>query len=101
MQKRFLILSGVLSGSLIVLLAGATVNHRIDGKSGAHGYRMADGVPLPPPTQPPPKLGNIQMADGVPLPPPTQPPPKFNSTEMADGVPLPPPTQPPPKHAAA
>jgi len=97
MKTQYLILKGVLSVSFIVLLLGAQVNHQVNGKIG-HGWtQVADGVPLPPPTQPPPKLGEVQLADGVPLPPPTQPPPKLGVILTADGVPLPPPTQPPPK----
>ncbi len=101
MKKQLCILNGVISVSVIVLLLGVSVNHQICRKIARHGTQVADGVPLPPPTQPPPKLGVIEMADGVPLPPPTQPPPKLNWVLTADGVPLPPPTQPPPKLASA
>jgi len=94
MKKQLLILTAALAASAIVLAQGVTVNQHAN--QGPHLYPrwMADGVPLPPPTQPPPKL---QVADGVPLPPPTQPPPKASTALTADGVPLPPPTQPPPK----
>ncbi len=51
MKRKYLILKGVLSVSLIVLLLGVTVNHGISGKT-----QVADGVPLPPPIPPPPKL---------------------------------------------
>jgi len=96
MKKHLLILTGTLAVTAIVLLLGARVNHHFNQVPGTHSYGLADGVPLPPPTQPPPQL---LVADGVPLPPPTQPPPQFNTTLTADGVPLPPPTQPPPKLA--
>ena len=102
MKKEYLILKGALSVSLIVLLFGVTVNHRIPGKSSIGKTQVADGVPLPPPIQPPPKLdAGVLLADGVPLPPPIQPPPKLNVVLTADGVPLPPPIQPPPKLAFA
>src|SRR5579864_7529144 len=97
MKNQFLILKGVLSVSLIVLSIVVPVNYRLAGGVGWGNCHVADGVPLPPPTQPPPKLGVVQTADGVPLPPPTQPPPKNRVVLTVDGVPLPPPTQPPPK----
>lgn len=100
MKREYLILKGALSVSLIVLLLGVTVNHRISGKNSFGKTQVADGVPLPPPIQPPPKLDvGVLVADGVPLPPPIQPPPKLNLVLIADGVPLPPPIQPPPKLA--
>jgi len=97
MKKEYLILKGALSVSLIVLSLGIVVNHRISNKNSLGKAQVADGVPLPPPNQPPPKLGLALMADGVPLPPPNQPPPKPGVILTADGVPLPPPNQPPPK----
>jgi hypothetical protein len=97
MKNQFLILKVVLSVSLIVLSIAVPVNYRLAGGVGSGNTHVADGVPLPPPTQPPPKLGVVLTADGVPLPPPTQPPPKLGVVLTADGVPLPPPTQPPPK----
>lgn len=96
MKKQFLVLNGFLSVTVIVLLLGIAVNHQLSGKLQWHATPVADGVPLPPPTQPPPDDGTAVMADGVPLPPPTQPPPDFATVLTADGVPLPPPTQPPP-----
>jgi len=98
MKKQFLILNGLLSVTVIVLLLGVAVNHHVNGKSHWRATPVADGVPLPPPTQPPPDHWLVIMADGVPLPPPTQPPPDFATVLSADGVPLPlpPPTQPPP-----
>jgi hypothetical protein len=95
MKKQLFIMICTLAVTAILLLSGVAVNHHSNPTPGSHW--MADGVPLPPPTQPPPDL---QMADGVPLPPPTQPPPDFNVVLTADGVPLPPPTQPPPDLAA-
>jgi hypothetical protein len=77
MKNQFLILKIVLSVSLIVLSIAVPVNYRLAGGVSSGNTHVADGVPLPPPTQPPPKLGVVQTADGVPLPPPTQPPPKF------------------------
>jgi hypothetical protein len=98
MKREYLILKGALSVSLIVLLLGVAVNHRISTQTHFGKTQVADGVPLPPPIQPPPKLdAGVLVADGVPLPPPIQPPPKLNADLMADGVPLPPPIQPPPK----
>ena len=99
MSKEYLILNGLLSVSLIVLLLGVPVNHRAEGKFCPHATQVADGVPLPPPVNPPPKLSGDQLADGVPLPPPVNPPPKMNAEQMADGVPLPPAVNPPPKLA--
>ncbi len=101
MKNHFLILKIVLSVSLIVLSIAAPVNYGLAGGVGGWNTRTADGVPLPPPTQPPPKLGVVLTADGVPLPPPTQPSPKLGVVLTADGVPLPPPTQPSPKLLAA
>jgi hypothetical protein len=100
MKSYFLILKVTFSVSLIVLSIVVPVNCRLAGGVGGRNNRIADGVPLPPPTQPPPKLGVVQTADGVPLPPPTQPPPKIGVVLSVDGVPLPPPTQPPPKLGA-
>jgi hypothetical protein len=100
MKKEYLILKGALSVSLIVLLLGVAVNHRISTHIHFGKTQVADGVPLPPPNQPPPKLDGTLTADGVPLPPPNQPPPKLGLTLAADGVPLPPPNQPPPKLAS-
>lgn len=99
MKNQFLILKDVLSVSLIVLLAGVAVNHHISGKYAPGKTQVADGVPLPPPVQPPPNLDSVVIADGVPLPPPVQPPPNLNIVLTADGVPLPPPVQPPPNLA--
>ena len=96
MKKQFLILNGFLSAAVIVLLLGTSVNHQTSGKLQWRPTPVADGVPLPPPTQPPPDHSTVIVADGVPLPPPTQPPPDFSKVLTADGVPLPPPTQPPP-----
>src|ERR1700751_847203 len=76
MKNHFLILQITLSVSLIVLTATVPVNSRLAGGVGWGNNHMADGVPLPPPNQPSPKLGVVQTADGVPLPPPNQPPPK-------------------------
>lgn len=74
MKREYLILKGALSVSLIVLLPGVAVNHRISGKNSFGKTQVADGVPLPPP--PPPKVdAGVLVADGVPLPPP--PPPKL------------------------
>jgi hypothetical protein len=97
MKKQFLILKVVLSVSLIVLSIAVPVNYRLAGGVGWENGHVADGVPLPPPIQPPPKNSLVLTADGVPLPPPIQPPPKFGTVLTADGVPLPPPIQPPPK----
>ena len=97
MKNHFLILKGMLSVSLIVLSIAILVNYRLAGGVGSGNTHMSDGVPLPPPTQPTPKLVDVLTADGVPLPPPTQPTPKLGIVLMADGVPLPPPTQPTPK----
>jgi hypothetical protein len=102
MNRTYLIPKVTLSVSLIVLLLGVAVNHGISNRSSFGKTQVADGVPLPPPLQPPPKLdAGVLVADGVPLPPPFQPPPKFNRVLTADGVPLPPPIQPPPKQALA
>jgi hypothetical protein len=97
MKNHFLILKGMLSVSLIVLSIAILVNYRLAVGVGSGNTRIADGVPLPPPTQPTPKLNVVLTADGVPLPPPTQPTPKLVDVLTADGVPLPPPTQPTPK----
>ncbi|HEV2102506.1 MAG TPA: hypothetical protein VGR58_06980 [Candidatus Acidoferrum sp.] len=96
MKNQFLTLKVVLSVSLIVLSIAVPVNHRLAGGLGS-GNSLADGVPLPPPIQPTPKLGVVETADGVPLPPPIQPTPKNSVALIADGVPLPPPIQPTPK----
>jgi hypothetical protein len=101
MKKQYLIPKGMLSVSLIVLSIAVPVNYRLAGGVGWGNSHVADGVPLPPPVQPPPKLGVVQTADGVPLPPPVQKPPKNSVVLTADGVPLPPPVQPPPKLALA
>jgi len=80
MKKEYLILKGALSVSLIVLLPGVAVNHRISGKTYLGKTQVADGAPLLPPNQPPPKLvAGALVADGSPLPPPVQPPPKLGS----------------------
>jgi hypothetical protein len=100
MNNQFLIVKVTLSVSVIVLSIVVPVNCGLAAGVGDSHNRIADGVPLPPPTQPPPKLGVVQTADGVPLPPPTQPPPKLGAVLTVDGVPLPPPTQPPPKFGA-
>ena len=100
MKKQFLMLKGALSVSIIVLLLGAWVNHRDTGKNAFGKTQVADGVPLPPPINPPPKLGEVLVADGVPLPPPINPPPKLHVVLTADGVALPPPINPPPKLAS-
>jgi hypothetical protein len=97
MKNYFLFLKVTLSVSLIVLSIAIPVNHRLATSTGQGNTHFADGVPLPPPTQPSPKLSLVQTADGVPLPPPTQPSPKNAAILTADGVPLPPPTQPSPK----
>src|SRR6266849_4405654 len=97
MKNHFLILKIVLSVSLIVLSIAVPVNYGLAGEVGSGRTHIADGVPLPPPTQPTPKVIDVLTADGVPLPPPTQPTPKFGDVLIADGVPLPPPTQPTPK----
>lgn len=99
MKNEFLMLKSMLSVSLIVLLLGFVVNHRDFGKSALGKTQVADGVPLPPPINPPPKLDAVLVADGVPLPPPINPPPKLDRVTVADGVPLPPPINPPPKLA--
>lgn len=78
MKTHFLILKITLSVSLIVLSIVVPVNCRLAGGVGWENIPAADGVPLPPPTQPQPKFGVVQIADGVPLPPPTQPQPKFS-----------------------
>jgi len=96
MKKQFLILSSFLSVTVIVLLLGTAVNHQVNGKLQWRATPVADGVPMPPPTQPPPDRRAVVMADGVPMPPPTQPPPDHAIVTVADGVPMPPPTQPPP-----
>jgi hypothetical protein len=77
MKKQYLIPKGMLSVSLIVLSIAVPVNYRLAGGVGWGNSHVADGVPLPPPVQPPPKLGVVLTADGVPLPPPVQPPPKL------------------------
>src|SRR6266436_1535143 len=100
MKNHFLILKDMLSVSLIVLSITVLVNLQPAGGAGKGYTHVADGVPLPPPTTPPPKQLSIQVADGVPLPPPTTPPPKQLSIQVADGVPLPPPTTPPPKQTS-
>jgi len=48
----------ILSASLIVLLLVAQVNRAVPGKVGSGETQVADGAPLPPPTQPPPKACN-------------------------------------------
>src|ERR1700719_333621 len=101
MKHHFLILKLTLSVSLIVLSIAVLVNHPLARRSEWRNTHVADGVPLPPPTQPQPKLGVVLTADGVPLPPPTQPQPKLGVVLTADGVPLPPPTQPQPKFIGA
>jgi hypothetical protein len=78
MKNHFLILKVTLSVSLIVLSIAVPVNSRLVGGVGWGNSYLADGVPLPPPTQPQPKLLIDQIADGVPLPPPTQPQPKLS-----------------------
>jgi hypothetical protein len=78
MKKAFLILDGLVSVSLIVLLLGVSVNRPASNNFRPHATQIADGVPLPPPVNPPPKLNNQEVADGVPLPPPVNPPPKSN-----------------------
>ena len=97
MKNHFLILKVTLSVSLILLSIAVPVNYGLVGGAGWGNSHVADGVPLPPPTQPNPKLNVVLTADGVPLPPPTQPNPKLADVLTADGVPLPPPTQPNPK----
>ncbi len=97
MKKVFLVLNGFALVSLIVLMLGVSVNRQAQGKSAPQMNQVVDGVPLPPPVNPPPKFTSDQMADGVPLPPPVNPPPKLNNDQVADGVPLPPPANPPPK----
>ena len=101
MNNHFLILKITLSVSLIVLSIAVPVNCGFAGAAGWRNNQLADGVPLPPPNQPSPKLGVVQTADGVPLPPPNQPTPKNGAVLTADGVPLPPPNQPNPKLVAA
>jgi hypothetical protein len=97
MKSYSFILKVTLSVSLIVLSVAVPVNYGLAGGVGWGNSHVADGVPLPPPNQPPPKLGVVQTADGVPLPPPVQKPPNNSVVLTADGVPLPPPVQPPPK----
>ena len=101
MKNPFLILKVSLSLSVIVLSIVVPVNSGLVGGAGGFNKHIADGVPLPPPTPPPPKLGVVQTADGVPPPTPTQPPPKIGVFLRVDGVLLPRPTQPPPKLVAA
>jgi hypothetical protein len=101
MKNHLFILKVTLSVSLIVLSIAVPVNSRLAGGAGWGNSHIADGVPLPPPTQPQPKLRVVLIADGVPLPPPTQPQPKLGVVLIADGVPLPPPTQPQPKFLGA
>jgi hypothetical protein len=79
MKNQFLILKGMLSVSLIVLSTAVLVNYQPARTAGTGNTHVADGVPLPPPTTPPPKQSSVQVADGVPLPPPTTPPPKSAS----------------------
>lgn len=99
MKNDFLTLKVTFSVSLILLLLAFAVNHRDSRRSALGKTWVADGVPLPPPINPPPKLDAVLMADGVPLPPPINPPPKLDGMMVADGVPLPPPINPPPKLA--
>ncbi len=75
MKKRLLVLFVAPAVTAIVLSLAVPVNRssQIPKQKGA--VVLADGVPLPPPTPPPPKKGTM-VADGVPLPPPTPPPPK-------------------------
>jgi hypothetical protein len=75
MKKEYLIRKGALSVSLIVLLLGLTVNHAVAGKKFLAKTQVTDGVPLPPPLPPPPKLhADVPVRGGVPLPPPIEPP---------------------------
>ena len=97
MKNHFPIPRIALSVSLIVLSIATLVNHQLPGKALSGDTQVADGVPLPVPTTPPPKATSVLVADGVPLPVPTTPPPKATSVLVADGVPLPVPTTPPPK----
>src|ERR1700751_5210109 len=69
MKNHLLILKVTLSVSLIVLSIAVPVNHRLAAGAGWGNNYVEDGVPLPPPNQPSPKLGVVQTADGVPLPP--------------------------------
>ncbi len=77
MNKQFLILKITISVSLILLSIALPVNYGLAGRAGTGISHVADGVPLPPPSTPPPKGAIVQVADGVPLPPPSTPPPKF------------------------
>jgi hypothetical protein len=59
MKNKFLILKVTLSISLIVLSIAVPVNcqlSQLDGLVGWGNSHAADGVPLPPPNQPPPKF---------------------------------------------
>lgn len=78
MKNQSLILKGAISVSLIVLSIAAPVNHRLAAKPGMGNTQVADGVPLPVPTTPPPQV-KVLAADGVPLPVPTTPPPSVSA----------------------
>jgi len=56
MKNYFLILKITLSVSLIVLSIAVPVNYRLARGAGWGNTHAADGVPLPPPSQPSPKL---------------------------------------------
>ena len=51
MKREYLILKGTFSVSLIVFSLGVTVNLSISGMNCYGKTQVADGVPLPPPTQ--------------------------------------------------
>jgi hypothetical protein len=56
MKYQSLILKFILSASLIVLSIAVPVNCGLAGGVGWGNTHSADGMPLPPPNQPPPKL---------------------------------------------
>src|SRR5258708_23254851 len=63
-------------------------SHQLPGKALSRGTQVADGVPLPVPTTPPPKATSVLVADGVPLPVPTTPPPKVHRPQLERSWPL-------------
>ena len=76
MKNHFPIPRIALSVSLIVLSIATLVNYPLAGRSEWRNTDVADGVPMPVPTTPPPKGTSVFVADGVPMPVPTTPPPK-------------------------